>query len=370
MSIFYIRGKVQNGEQIAKLTQYELFDRNIHCMRKSLFKYYPNNTFTDEKGIEQNYSLDALKNNTVYLSQPSCFDDPYDCNTFIDGKEFALKRIRYYASLCGVEVKPYWDYERVIKNLAIKIHDHLKAGGTVDTLFEPSADNDLVNAHQVLFQLMLKQELLTSDGESYYRAINSVIDQEYQGLQKTANRFRISCFAETPYSMLMWSYYARNHQGFCIEFETPDYSETSADLYHNLFPVIYTDTRTDLTNLSLSWHSTGVLSAEDLWDFYKYGLLCKSLDWKYQNEWRLISCDNLLTDNSYNCRFFKIKKVYLGNRMSPEDRITIIRICKDRGIPYAGVTIAPDRFIMKDCGILCEDCEKVKQHFIKKQGFR
>jgi hypothetical protein len=114
------------------------------------------------------------------------------------------------------------------------------------------------------------------------------------------------------------------------------------------------------TNLSLSWKATGTLSTDALWDFYKYGLLCKSIDWKYQNEWRLVSCDNLLTDSSYNCRFFKIKKVYLGNRMPPEDRIKIIQICKDRGIPYAGVTIASDRFMMNDCAILCEDCEKVK----------
>ena len=365
MSIFYIRGIVQTAEQVTKLTQYELFDANIHCMRRSLFKYYPNNTFTDDKKKERNYSLDALKNNTVYLSSPSAFDDPYDCNVFIDEKEFALKRIHYYAALCGVEVKPEWDYEKTINILAVQIYIHLIEGGTIDTLFERSDDNKLVNAHQEYFQLMLKKELFTSDGESYYRAIDAVINQEYQDLQKTANSFRIACFAETPFSMLMWSHYANNHQGFCIEYETPDYSVDNADLYHNLFPVIYTDTRTDLTNLSLNWNSTGTLSNEALWNYYKYGLLCKSLDWKYQNEWRLISYDKLLTDNSYNCQFFKIKKVYLGNKMPSEERIKIIKICKDKGISYAGVTIAPDRFMMSNCGILCEDCEKVKQSIIK-----
>lgn len=365
MSHFYIRGIAQNAEQIAKLTQYELFDASIHFMRKSLFKYYPNSISIDEENNKHNYSLDALKNNTIYLSQPSKFDDPYDCNLFVDGKEFALKRIHYYASLCGVEAKTDWDYEKTINTLALKIHGHLNEGGTVDALFERSVDNKLVNAHQEYFQLMLKKELFASDGNSYYRAINAVITQEYQELQKTANSFRIACFAETPYSMLMWSHYARNHQGFCIEYETPDYSDDNADLYHNLFPVIYTDTRTDLTNLSLSWKSKGSLSNEDLWDLYKYGLLCKSLDWKYQNEWRLISCDNLLTDDSYNCQFFKIKKVYLGNKMLLEDRLKIINICKDIGIPYVGVIIAPDQFRMSDCDILCEDCERIKQHMLK-----
>lgn len=189
-----------------------------------------------------------------------------------------------------------------------------------------------------------------------------MIDREFTDIQQTANRFRVTCFAQTPYSMLMWSHYAGYHRGFCVEYETPTYSDDCADIYHNLFPVIYTDTRTDLTQLSLNWKSTGTLSNADLWDFYKYGLLNKSLDWKYQQEWRLISCDNLLTDSNYNCKFFKIKKVYLGNKMPPEDRLEVIKICKSKGIPYTGVTIAPDQFKMSDCGILCEDCDRVKQH--------
>ena len=361
MAIFYIRDVQQTAEQIANLTQSELIDINIHCMRKSLFKYYPNTVSTDTDGNKHNYSIDALQNNTVYLSSPSVFDDPYDCNICIDGNEFARRRIQYYACLCDVEVKPEWDYEKTINNLAIKIYEHIKDGGTVDTLFERCKENQLINAHQEYFQLMLKKELLISDGEGYYRAINDVINQEYQEIQQTANRFRISCFAETPYSMLMWSHYAHYHQGFCIEYETPVYSEEFASIYHNLFPVIYSDSRTDLTNLSLNLRSTGSISDKELWDIYKYGLLCKSLDWKYQNEWRLISYDNLLTDSNYNCKFFKIKRVYLGNKMPAKERVRIIKICKEKGISYTGVTIASDRFLMSDCGILCEDCERVQR---------
>ena len=81
----------------------------------------------------------------------------------------------------------------------------------------------------------------------------------------------------------------------------------------------------------------------------------------------MISCDTLLTDSNYNCKFFKIKKVYLGNKMSAKDRLEIIDICKSQGIPYTGVTIAytgvtiaPDQFNMRDCDILCEDCIRIK----------
>ena len=364
MSVFFIRDVEQTKEQISRLTQAELFDINIHCMRKSLFKYFPNNSFTDEKGNKHNYSLDALRNNTVFLSSPANFDDPYDCNVYVDYNEFALQRICYYASLCGITVKPEWNYGTIAEKIAIKTYEHISAGGKVTSLFELDKNNALVHAHQEIFLLSLENELLKTDasGESYFKAIDHVINTEYNDMQKTANRFRAACFAQTPYSMLMWSHYAKYHQGFCIEYETPEYSDDNADIYHNLFPVIYTDTRTPLTELSLSWNSTGTLTNENLWDFYKYCLLSKSLDWKYQQEWRLISCDTHITDENYNCKFFKIKRVYLGNKMSAKDRLEIIDICKNKGIPYTGVTIAPDQFSMRDCGILCEDCDRIKQY--------
>ena len=363
MSVFFIRDVEQTQEQIACLTQAELFDINIHCMRKSLFKYFPNTT-REVNGVDRNFSKEALLNNTVYLSAPADFDDPYDCNIYVDGCEFSLHRVRYYASLCGVILKPEWDYAEVSRHLAMRVFEHISSGGQFASLFELDKSNDLVRAHQEYFILSLGNELLYQDanGESYYKAINHVIDTEFKEMQKTANRFRVACFAQTPYSMLMWSHYAKYHQGFCIEYETPDYSIENSDIYHNLFPVIYTDTRIPLTKLSLNWKSTGKLTYSDIWDLYKYCLLSKNLDWKYQQEWRLISCDTLITDENYNCKFFKIKKVYLGNKMPANERLDIIDICKKHGIPYIGLTIAPDQFSMRDCNILCEDCDRLKQN--------
>lgn len=355
MSVFYIRDFEQTKEQIAKLTQSELFTFNIRNMRKCLFKYY---SFRKDS---RNYSIEALKNNTVYLSSPREFDDPYDCNIYIDNKEFALKRISYYASLCGIETRQKMNYADIVQSIAMRIYEHIRLGNKIETLFELNDDNPLVKAHQEYFLLYIEKELLRkdADGNSYYDAINHVINKEYIDMQSTANRFRIACFAQTPYSMLMWSHYAYNHQGFCIEYEMPNLTEENEPIYSSLFPVIYSDTRTDLSQISLKWKSTGSLSDNDLWDFYKYGLLSKSIDWRYQQEWRLISCDNLLTDDEYNCKFFNIKKVYLGNNMSVKDRLEIIDICKSKNISYTGVAIDQDRFNMKDCSILCENCDRI-----------
>ena len=118
MSVFFIRDVEQNEEQIANLTMAELFEINIHKMRKSFFKYFPNTTKRINK-VNRNFSLEALENNTVFLSAPSSFDDPYDCNLFIDANVFALQRIRYYAELCGVDVNPEWNYEEVSMQLGL-----------------------------------------------------------------------------------------------------------------------------------------------------------------------------------------------------------------------------------------------------------
>lgn len=359
MSVFYIRDVEQTKEQIDRLTRTELFDINIHCMRENLFKYFPNTT-TKVNGVDRNFSQEALINNTVYLSAPTNFDDPYDCNLYIDENKFALQRICYYASLCGICINPKWEYADIAYALASYIYEHISSGGKVEELFDTDNVNERVRLMQENFLLRIKNELTpNADGNSYYRAINSTLYEEFKLMQNTANRFRIACFAQTPYSMLMWSHYAKYHQGFCIEYETPILSEDNENIYFNLFPVIYTDERTDLSSLSLNWNLTGNLSGAELWDFYKYGLLAKSLDWKYQQEWRLVSYDDHLTDKVYNCKFFKIKKVYLGNRMPATDRLEIIKICKNQGIPYTGVTIASDRFNMRDCGILCEDCVRL-----------
>lgn len=363
MSPFFISDIECTEEQIANLKQNELLEFNMRNMPVSLFKYFPNNSSVDDNGNKTNYSLEALKNNTVFLSPPNQFDDPYDCNIYVDDNEFALQRIHYYASLCGVEVKSGWNYVDIANNLAMKIYMHCSQGNEIESLFNLNEENELVRSHQQIFLLTVKSKIQAKNatGDSYFNAFYEVINQELNDMQKTANRFRISCFAQTPYSMLMWSHYAKYHNGFCIEYEVPNHSNDNDSIFQNLFPVIYTDTRKDFTRLSLNWKTTGNLSHDDLWDFYKYGLISKSLDWKYQQEWRLISCDNFLSDDKYNCKFFKIKKVYLGNRMSTKDRLEVIEICKSKDIPYSGVVISSNRFEMKDCNILCENCNKMKQ---------
>ena len=93
-----------------------------------------------------------------------------------------------------------------------------------------------------------------------------------------------------------------------------------------------------------------------MWDIYFHGALRKSIDWAFQNEWRLLLPMRFQNTSEYNLEFYPITKVFLGNRMSIEERKKIIDICNKRNIPYIGVTRKPDIFEMQDCTIKCEDC--------------
>ena len=160
----------------------------------------------------------------------------------------------------------------------------------------------------------------------WHIAFSQAINNEYTDMIAAVNCFRIACFTTSPYMINMWSnQYADNNRGFCIEYEMPDMSHRTDELYNNLFPVIYSDVRTAVLNKCLKYNEK---ERDKKYQsvIYKYGVLAKSKSvWKMQDEWRLISCDNMLADD-YNCKFYPITRVYLGSNMQKDQRREIIEI--------------------------------------------
>ena len=111
--------------------------------------------------------------------------------------------------------------------------------------------------------------------------------------------------------------------------------------------MIYCKIRPDMTS-RLVVAKDKELSEELLWDIYSNGALKKSIDWAFQNEWRLLLPFRSANISDYNVKFFPITKVYLGCRMQPENRKEIIEICDRKNIPYIGVKRNPNLFDMQD----------------------
>lgn len=365
---YIIRNQVYTQEQIRELSLTEWATRNITSMPNKLFKYF-RNTIDEETG--RNYSIEALENNTVYLQSPDNFDDVYDCSIVFDEYEYSFARLRYYTELCGFDIKEtdYWRYIYVFaQNIyegVIKLQEEgVKLQDALANVFHICNDGTSKDETHRMFVLNLCIALGNNFSQenvwqiAFTEALNSEISFIRKGLSEN---FRIACFSTSPYLNRMWaSQYANNHKGFCIEYEVPEYSEEYVKIFHNLFPVIYSDVRTSVLDECLKY-----MEDKSDWklveNIYKYGILTKSIDWKDQDEWRLVSAGNMLADdNDYNCKFFAIQKVYLGNKMSKEDRNKVIEICKRKGIEYAGITRIQDRYELTRCANLCEQCYRMK----------
>jgi len=80
---------------------------------------------------------------------------------------------------------------------------------------------------------------------------------------------RVCCFSWDWSNPLLWTFYAQEHQGFCLGYST------EGALLQRARPVLYTHSPTDVLHLEDS------VTANDQLSF------CKSTDWQFEKEWRV-----------------------------------------------------------------------------------
>lgn len=359
MNSCIVNGDLCSLKDIEEMGVFEFGKRAKLFMPQKLYKYYSNLDTTLPDGLVVNYSQQALINNTVYMQTPTKFDDVYDSDITIDYGEYQRLRVMDYCRRCGVEVDKNWTNQEAGDTL-VKTLWPFFLGNHLEQAFiaAPESELESLSNQNFCLSILVKCQTATDFGQ----AVSNAIAEEYQkycDYLKTI--FRTACFTSTPYSQLMWGAgYADEHRGFCVEYTVLPQDAAYQDVYLNLFPMVYCKTRPDVT--------TRIVKAKDkmytddvLWDIYFHGALRKSIDWAYQNEWRLLLPFGKNKEN-YNVKFFPITKVFLGNRMDAQNRQEIIKICKSRGIPYVGVKRNPKIFEMQDCEVLCENCQNLAQH--------
>lgn len=351
-----VNGSLMALDEIQNMGYDEFSLRSKINMPLRLYRYYPNTTVQDEEtGDEVNYSIQALANNTVFLQTPNAYDDVYDSDINIDYPEYERLRLIEYCRRCGIEIDTEQQTREVGNVLVKTLWTYYTKNGNLENVFIKSPDSEIeCLANQVFEQKVILELYNTHD---FGLAVSKTLHDEYMDyISKLKTTFRTVCFATTPYSQLMWGgAYANCHKGFCIEYTVLPNDESYREIYYNLFPMIYCKVRPNMT-LRLAAAKDKETTKEVLWDIFSHGALRKSIDWAFQNEWRLLLplCSKSVSD--YNVKFFPITKVYLGNRMTSEKRKEIIDICNKKHIPYIGVKRNPAVFEMQDCEIKCEDC--------------
>lgn len=367
-----VNGSIMNLNEVQNMGYDEFNLRAKQKMPLKLYKYFPNTLtdLTDENTgkpiIDQvtgkvktvNYSMQALKNNTVFMQSPTLFDDIYDSDINLDYSEYEKARLLEYCRRCEIAVTEKMETQELGNRLINEILKLFQSKRNFDSLFKRAPATESENLSNQCFLLKLKKEL--NRNNDLAMALKNVILSDFEIYSKyLQNVFRATCFATTPYSQLMWGgSYANCHKGFCVEYTVLSNDPSYQKLFLNLFPMVYCKVRPNMTDRLVKLEDKEP-TKELLWDIYFHGALRKSIDWAFQDEWRLLlPMKNNLESKDYCVPFFPITKVFLGSRMPQVARKEIIQICHKKHIPYIGVTRKSNVFEMQECIVKCEDCPK------------
>lgn len=241
-----------------------------------------------------------LSSNTIYLSDTKGFNDPWDCRPCFD-----LTRLE----------EPVF-YERQVKWLerADKKHNpHLSEGERRERAARLRKDPAFLEHH-------IRQM--------------SGLESEIQ------KRYRVFCLTTKATDTLMWSHYAGNHTGICLEFGCDN------DVLSGALKVIYFANYPSLDLTEDDIHA-GLLP-----------LLAKARDWSYEDEYRLIAQeesvalnhDSLITKNNLlRLPNGALTAVVVGCVASKETREAVRDIVRSSGhsISFRQAIRVPDRYALK-----------------------
>lgn len=204
-------------------------DDHVKSKLKQLYqddKYY---YFYKHLGIdEKELVFNLFKNCQFKYSYPKNFNDPYDC---------------HFETEINFE-----NFDREIFNQAF--------GQKINSKMWKLLENQL--------KLTLKKQML-----------EGVMDEFRES-------YSVTCFNNAPLNILMWSHYAKNHEGFMVEFKFSKSHINSLPA-----PVIYTK---NYPIISLPWNVGEFLSnTGNQYETLKKIFLHKSIDWAYEDEYRLLA---------------------------------------------------------------------------------
>ena len=218
-----------------------------------LYKYRK----VDSRGLERIFT-----HSEIYLSDPSKFNDPFDCKPKLKIHKGKYKQNKYYKSLVKDKLPYATDKEikyEVKRNLRIK---KLHKGENLEKLFK--------------------------------------------GFIKS---FGIYCLAEVPDDLLMWSHYSKSHQGICLQFK----ADKEASIIWEAFKVTYQDSYPEINTMDMG----------DTTQFFDF-VATKSNHWKYEKERRVVKTEEEGGSKIYTFEPELLTGVILGAKISAADEKKVL----------------------------------------------
>jgi len=334
-----------------------LVNKKNNYMPDYLFKYY---SPTSENILD-------VKARRLWLSDPKHFNDPFDCNIGYDKES--------YEKDCLIKFIEDNKNQQIDSENGFTQKEKYK--------IQNSYLGNIQNTRRDNFYT-LKWKILSQKSDEFkqmvQRHINnqlSLMDFKIQKLKNSTTR--IACFSklnkyeEFHNQVLMWSHYADNHRGFCVEYdleflkldiqfkcsdvdfiyERETYIEERNEtiIKAGLFPIEYTNKRINIPitllnqiNFDNNQQMNYCKKIDEL--IYKTYVV-KSSKWSYEKEWRIIVDEKISRHFGHKIPFPYAKNIYLGCNASFELINTMIDIGKDIGANVFLLSIDGKKFSLE-----------------------
>jgi hypothetical protein len=339
-------------------------DKNAH-IPKTLFKFY----------APTSDNIINIKKQRLWLSHPSSFNDPFDCHTGYDAT----------------------GYEK------FSILDHIKKVGFVEEADRRSGftEEDYNRIYNSSTEYVFNWR---SDIEEYWSVLHSISDNKskefnskiYNLTTKFKNEvktkvdklrdvnIRVACFSDLKSNnfppgnhdfecmIQMWSHYADNHKGFCVEYDMSTLNPKNfLPLKHQyfidnqdeflaertmlitiagLFPVIYTANRINIprTKLQKIKLDNNRLHHDSNIDALLYKtFIVKSAKWNYEREWRIIVDGDICEYFENKMPFPYIKRIFLGCKMETHNIDALIEIANELNVEIFFMSMDNKKFVLE-----------------------
>jgi Protein of unknown function (DUF2971) len=242
-------------------------------MPTKLYKYRP-------------FGVNALRNITeaeVFYARPDTFNDPMDCDPTVevDVDRSRLEKL-YYRMLL----------RRLDKDAALQEIGELRY---LSTEYGDYKTDSRVEEYLV-------------------RMLASRIKSEVDAELSECGVLTLSAVWSSP---LMWSHYANDHRGICIEYDTSDQA------HPRLAAVNYRAPRAIKTSDLLRWkvQSDPAATSRVMETFF----YAKSSEWKYEKEWR-----DVHDKNGTRYLPFRITAIHFGLRCDTAVITSVVKLLNDR----------------------------------------
>jgi Protein of unknown function (DUF2971) len=242
------------------------------------------------------YTFVNLENDQLWLSPINKLNDPFECAMSLD--YLASLRMFFKSTLFRKELE---------RKSGLRLND-----GEIGKII---SDDDPFTAYR---------EVCGSKGvfiDQTAAELRDLIMARWQAMLQDARKMiRVCCFTGRRDSVLMWSHYADNHVGICLEYDFRDVDE----FRYLLQPIYYRDDFFQVSTMEDLTFTSHLMSA-----------IQKSTDWSYEQEWRVTGIPQRNGKVPETVKAPLPQAIYLGVRFEqnkPEVQVRLRQIAGAKGI--------------------------------------